>query len=237
MDKPAYPMRINKYLAHKGYATRAGADTLIKAGKVLLNGRQAVLGEKVQETDSVEVVKALKKTGYTYLACHKPKGVISHSPQKGETEARELTKVRGVFPVGRLDKDSHGLLILTNDGRITERLLNPAYTHEKEYEVRTKEKLPARFKEKMERGVLIEGYTTKECRIEIFSERGFKITLTEGKKHQIRRMCAALGLVVESLKRTRVMNILLGHTPEGTCRKIEGEELKTFLRSLDLNLG
>jgi 23S rRNA pseudouridine2604 synthase len=135
----------------------------------------------------------------------------------------------GFFPLGRLDKASHGLLILTNDGRITDALLNPKYFHEKEYVVRTKEKLRSSFKQKMEAGVNIEGYQTKKCQIKILGPNTFKIILTEGKKHQIRRMCSALFQEVADLKRERIMNIKLGNLKEKGLREIKEEELTTFL--------
>ena len=227
-----YPMRINKYLAHKNLCTRREADTLIAAGKVLINGTLAKLGDKVQETDDVQVRFRAKK--YRYYAYHKPRGVITHSAQEGEEEIADVSPVKGAFPVGRLDKDSSGLIILTDDGRITDKLLNPEYVHEKEYVVTTKEELKSNFKERMERGVDIEGYKTKECRVEVLDEKRFSVVLTEGKKHQIRRMCAALGYVVATLERKRIMNIHVSGLKPGAHRAIEGGELTTFLKSLNL---
>jgi len=171
---------------------------------------------------------------YRYYAYHKPRGVITHSAQEGEKEIADVSPVKGVFPIGRLDKDSSGLIILTDDGRITDKLLNPEYVHEKEYIVTTKEDLKSNFKERMERGVNIEGYTTKECRVTILGEKRFSIVLTEGKKHQIRRMCAALGYVVATLERVRVMNIHLSGLKPGTHRTISGAELNEFLRAIGL---
>ncbi len=236
MEKPEYPMRVNKYMGLKGLSTRAGADALIEAGLVFINGKRAVLGQKVTEADKVEI-KGKHQKAHTYIAYNKPRGIITHSAQKGEREiAGELpAKLKGVFPVGRLDKDSHGLIILTDDGRITERLLGPAHEHEKEYFVKTKEKLRSSFEKKMEAGVVIgKGEKTAPCKVHVFGERAFSVTLTEGKKHQIRRMCDALFQSVDSLQRTRVMNITLGKLKEGEYRKIEGEELKTFLGKLGL---
>lgn len=225
-----YPMRINKYLAHKNLCTRREADTLIAAGKVLINGVPAQLGDKVKETDDVQVRFRVKQ--YRYYAYHKPRGVITHSAQEGEKEIADVSSVKGVFPIGRLDKDSSGLIILTDDGRITDRLLNPDYVHEKEYIVTTKEQLKSNFKERMERGVDIEGYKTKECKVEVLGEKRFSIVLIEGKKHQIRRMCAALGYVVASLERTRIMNVHLSGLKTGSHRAITGSELTTFLKAL-----
>ena len=216
-------MRINKYLALKKISTRRGADELIKNKKVFINGKLALLGSKVDEKDKVEV------RGYTpeacvYFAYNKPAGIETSSPQA------EL------FSIGRLDKNSHGLLILTNDGRITDQLLNPKYVHEKEYLVKTKEKLRSNFKQKMEAGVNIEGYMTKKCSVKILNENTFRIVLTEGKKHQIRRMCSALFQEVADLKRERIMNIKLGNLKPNATREIRGEELETFLDSLNKKL-
>lgn len=217
-------MRINKYLALKKIATRRGADELIREKKVFINGKLAVLGSKVLEKDKVEVRGAAKKE-YKYFAYNKPIGVETDSPREG------------LFPLGRLDKASHGLLILTNDGRITDQLLNPKYFHEKEYLVKTKEKLRSSFKQKMEAGVRIEGpenYVTKPCKVKIINENAFRITLTEGKKHQIRRMCSALFQEVVDLKRERIMNIKLDKLGTNSLREIKGEELEIFLKSLSL---
>lgn len=223
-------MRINKYLAHKNYCTRREADTLITAGKVLINGKPAQLGDKVTEKDNVQVRFRVKK--YRYFAYNKPRGVITHSPEEDERDIRQSIPLVGVFPIGRLDKDSKGLIILTDDGRITDKLLNPDYTHEKEYIVSTTEELPANFKTKMEAGVNIEGYMTKPAVVKVLSPKKFSIVLTEGKKHQIRRMVAFFGLATASLERVRIMNIRLSGLKEGEYRPILGQELATFLKSL-----
>lgn len=218
------------------YCTRKDADTYIEQGLVSINGRKAVLGDKVQEKDKVEV--RIPKKAFRYLAYYKPRGVITHSAQKDinadEQEIKEILPVEGVFPVGRLDKDSYGLIILTDDGRLTEALLNPDNEHEKEYDVTVSTKLPSYFKGRLEAGIDIGGYTTKPCVIKIRGERTFTITITEGKKHQIRRMCGALGLSAIELKRMRILNIKLGALKSGQYRKISGEEMHTFLKSVGL---
>jgi 23S rRNA pseudouridine2604 synthase len=219
-----FPMRINKYLAHQKMTTRIGADKLVSAGLVFINGKRAVLGSKVGEKDKVEVKGQKNLPKYVYYAYNKPAGL----------ETPEISAVKGVFPIGRLDKDSHGLLILTNDGRITDLLLNPKYVHEKEYMVKTKEKLRGSFKQKMEAGVQIEDYKTRTCKVQIINENMFKVILTEGKKHQIRRMCSALFQEVADLKRTRIMNIELGKLGSNSTREIKGKELETFLKSMDI---
>jgi len=235
--KPAdeYPMRINKYLAHEGIATRRGADELIARGKILINGRVAVLGEKVNKGDKVELRGKTGTKKFLYFAYNKPVGVITHSPQMGEKDIKESAKLPSdVFPVGRLDKDSSGLIILTNDGRVTDRLLNPGYDHDKEYHVRTQEPLRDSFKKTMEAGVDIEGYLTKKCTVRKSSPKSFTITLTEGKKHQIRRMVSAMHNTVVELERTRILNIRLDNLAVGTWRRIEGDELATFLAQIGM---
>ncbi len=234
MEKPVYPMRINKYLALKKHSTRRGADELITEGKVFINGTRAVLGDKVLEQDRVEVRFRGKQKPYIYLAYNKPKGIITHSAKQGDRDIKQEVALKDIFPVGRLDKDSHGLMILTNDGRVTESLLGPSHSHEKEYVVKVKGKINENFKKKMEAGVQIEKEKTAKCKVELAGEKTFKIILTEGKKHQIRRMCSALFQEVEDLKRIRVMNIRLGDLLPGKYRNIEGKELETFLQSLDL---
>jgi 23S rRNA pseudouridine2604 synthase len=232
-----YPMRINKYLAFKKISTRRGADELIKNKKVFINGKLAVLGSKVNENDKIEVRGAqLKK--YIYLAYNKPIDIITHSPQSGEKDIRENIKnaniPKDIFPIGRLDKNSHGLIILTNDGRLTDQLLNPKFSHEKEYIVQTSNKLRSSFKAKMEKGVNIEGYITKPCKVKIINNFTFNIILTEGKKHQIRRMGSALFQGVADLKRIRIMNIQLGNLKPNNTKEIKGKELEVFLGSLGL---
>ena len=244
-------MRINKYLALKKISTRRGADELIKEKKVFINGKLATLGDKINEKDKVEIKGDKNPKIYVYFAYHKPIGIITHSPGEKETDIKENiqnSKIpKDVFPIGRLDKDSHGLIILTNDGRITDQLLNPKYIHEKEYIVKTSNKLRSNFKQKMEAGVNIEGqprvgsfsrveagYKTKKCKVQIINDFTFKITLTEGKKHQIRRMCSALFQEIADLKRTRIMNIKLDNLKPNTYREITGKELDIFLESLGM---
>jgi 23S rRNA pseudouridine2604 synthase len=225
-------MRINKYLAQKKYCTRREADELIAKGKVLLNGLPAKLGDKVLEKDVVEVRFRPKK--YRYFAYNKPPGIITHSPQDGEEDIAGSIDIKDVFPVGRLDKDSYGLIILTDDGRVTDALLNPEHAHEKEYEVTVATDIPKEFKRRMERGLDIGDHHTQACEVVMLGKRKFSITLTEGKKRQIRRMCGALGQGVVDLKRTRIANILLGGLKPGEYRRIEGDELRDFLTDIGL---
>lgn len=225
-------IRLNKYLAQQKIASRREADALIEKGLVLVNGKRAHLGDKVTDKDKVVIRGKAKEC--LYYAYNKPMGVITHSAQDDEEEIVEVDGLPGVYPVGRLDKGSHGLIILTNDGRITERLLSPEYAHEKEYVVKTGHDLRDSFKRNMEAGVDIGGYVTKKCNVKFLGERQFRITLTEGKKHQIRRMVDAMHNEVVDLQRVRVMNIKLGDLGENKNRKIEGAELKQFLTALGL---
>ncbi|HVM73280.1 MAG TPA: pseudouridine synthase [Candidatus Paceibacterota bacterium] len=233
-----FPMRINKYLALHNHGTRRGADELIEKGQVFINGTRAVLGDKVNESDTVDVKRSGKMPSYVYFAFNKPVGMITIAQNKGERDiVRSLPKdvmQFKVFPIGRLDKDSEGLIILTNDARVTDRLLNPKYEHEKTYEVTAKLPFRANFKEKMESGINIEGYLTKPARVQLQGDRRARITLTEGKTHQIRRMLVALFNEVVTLKRVSIMNIKLEKLAPGSWRKIEGKELEDFLKSLDL---
>lgn len=232
MEKSKYPIRINKYLASHNYSTRLGGDALVRNKQVKINNKPAVLGSKVNENDIVEVLNFKNPKTYHYYAYNKPAGIITHSPQMGERDIKQSIPLKGVAPIGRLDKNSSGLIILTDDGRITDRLLNPKFSHEKEYVVTTADKLRPSFKHYMETGVDIGGHVTKECKVTILNDFKFRIVLTEGKKHQIRRMCDALHNKVVNLQRVRIMNIKIGALAPGKYRSIESEELKTFLKSL-----
>lgn len=229
--------RINKYLAEHGYSTRRGADTLIAEGKVTINGRVAKLGDRVAEGANVEV-RGHDTKAFVYLAYYKPRGVVTHGAQGDEKEIKDLLARTHpeleVFPVGRLDKNSHGLILLTNDGRIVEPLLSPEHTHEKEYRVTVNERLRADFAELMSKGVDIGDYLTKPCTVKRLDKHTFTIILTEGKNHQIKRMASALGYTVRDLKRTRIMHIRLRRMRPGTFRYIKGEELMILLQSLGI---
>ncbi len=235
----SFPMRINKYLADSGVASRREADALIAAGKVLVNGVKATVGQKVNESDEVRLVGATGKKDY--LAYYKGRGIITHSPGPGEIDIASRLKrdysLTHVNPIGRLDKDSEGLIIISNDGRITAPLLNPESGIEKEYEVTVDKPLAPVFARIMAAGVDIEGYRTKPAKVKTSkaNPKRFTIIITEGKKHQIRRMCAALGYQVESLKRTRIGTVTLGKLKPNQFRKLQGDELKKFLDHLGMN--
>ncbi len=230
-----YPIRINKYLALKNYSTRKGADALVEGGFVTINGRKAILGDKVNERDEIIVTKNAPIKKYFYYAYNKPVG-ISTNKETGAKDILGTTKFpTKVFPIGRLDKDSHGLIILTNDGRVTDRLLSPKYKHEKEYIVAVEPNFTDKFLSLLQNGVHFDRYVSKKCKAWRKNKNTFHIILTEGKKRQIRRMCEALHHSVTDLERIRIMNIELDKTPLGEYREIEGGELKIFLKSLNLN--
>lgn len=229
-------MRINKYLAHTGVSSRREGDDLIAAGKITVNGKKAKMGQSITADDKVAVLGKTKAK--SYYAYYKGRGIITHSPAAHETDiATRLANDYGithVSPIGRLDKDSEGLMILSNDGRITGPLLDPESDHEKEYEVLVDKPLSGMFKRAMEAGVDIEGYRTKPAKLVASSknDKRFNLIITEGKKHQIRRMCAALGYQIQTLKRQRVMNIELGKLKPNQYRKLDGEELTELLKTL-----
>lgn len=234
-----FPMRLNKYLAHQHIASRREADELIAKGKVLVNGKRAVIGQQISESDVVTLSGTTKSK--EYYVYYKGRGVITHSPDESEIDiATRIAKDYGltnVSPIGRLDKDSEGLLILSNDGRITGPLLDPDSGIEKEYTVTVDKPLTPMFGRIMASGVDIEGYRTKPATIvpHRTNDKRFSIILTEGKKHQIRRMCAALGYQVQSLKRTRVAEVTLGKLKPNQYRKLHGTELDTFMKRLGVS--
>lgn len=230
--------RLNKYLAEENYASRRGADQLIESGLVFLNGKKAVLGDKVFPGDTVEV-KGRQAREFEYYAYYKPKGVVTIGAQEDEKEIKDVTDFPSdIFPLGRLDKDSEGLLIMTNDGRITEALLSPLRKHEKEYTVTVDKPVSHQLLVRLSHGVQIgktgttRNYKTKKTEVRRVDKDSFDIILREGKNRQIRRMCGAVGFQVKKLKRFRIMNITLGKLKQNTYRKLKGKELEEFLKAL-----
>jgi 23S rRNA pseudouridine2604 synthase len=238
MEHIEYPVRLNRYLYLKNYCSRRQADLHIEKGLVNINGKRAVLGQKVFEGDVIEIDAQIekKKENFVYFIFNKQAGIVTRNPQKSEKTISDVwvkAKQLNLHPIGSLDKASTGLVFLTNDTRIVDKLLSPKYHHEKEYRVRVDKTLPPSFAEKMSRGVNIEGYVTKKCEVEVTGDRSFKIILTEGKKHQIRRMCAALGFQVKELRRTRIMNLKLGaQLKEGQGRELTVTEKMVLLKEL-----
>lgn len=224
-------IRINKYLAMSGVCSRREADKLIEQGKVTVNGKIATPGDKVGVGDKVCVGK--KEVGTegkkVVLAFYKPRGVTCTEKDKhAEKIITDLVKypVRVTY-AGRLDKESEGLLLLTNDGDLIQTMMKGSNNHEKEYVVKTDKEITTEFISKMEQGVYLEELeiTTKPCKIKQVGRFTFHITLTQGVNRQIRRMCKTLGYEVQNLKRVRVMNITLEGLKNGEFRELSKEEL------------
>lgn len=234
-----FPMRLNKFLAVNGYATRRSADKLIEEKRVFVNGEVAELGQKVTETDVVEL-KDFTLKNHKYVLYNKPRGIVTHSPASFETDILTQIKddhsITGLFPIGRLDKESEGLILLTDDGRVTERMLSPEFGHEREYEVTVDKRVTQTFLNALSRGVNIEGYRTQEAKAELSKkdERMFTITLTEGKKHQIRRMCAKFGYQVVALKRIRMHILELKQLKPGAVYTLKKNEATKLVATLGL---
>ncbi len=218
--------RINVALRNTGKATRRESDELIEGGKVYVNGVKATLGMRVLPTDKIEIRG--KGKDYRYFIYNKPAGIVTTQPHDDEKDIVGTAKLpTKVFPIGRLDKESTGLIIMTNDGRITDDLLSPDKDHEKEYIVSVDKMVTRIFKEKMEKGVLIGGdqkmdqYKTRPCTVKLIGDKSFSIILTEGKNRQIRRMTEALGFTVMKLERTRIGKFMIGKLKPGEWREVK----------------
>ena len=230
-------MRINKYLAFHGVCSRREADVLIGEGRVRINGRAAVNGDRVSETDEVTLDEEPVRQADppVILLFNKPRGVVcSTRRQRDETTVTEYLHypVR-IFPVGRLDKDSEGLLLLTNRGELSDRILRGSNYHEKEYRVTVDRPVTDDFLLRMASGVPILNTVTRPCKVERTGKKSFRIILTQGLNRQIRRMCEVLGYQVLDLKRVRILNLELGDLKDGEYREIsrkEYEELKELTR-------
>ena len=222
--------RINKYLSEVGYCSRREADRLILEGEVTINGKIPEIGSKVEEFDQVEVKgqRIEKSTGQKkiYLAFNKPVGIVCTTDRKVEpNNVIDFIKYpKRIFPVGRLDKLSEGLIFLTNDGDIVNKILRARNNHEKEYIVKVNRPIKSDFIQSMSNGVEILGTITKDCFVKQLGPKKFQIVLTQGLNRQIRRMCESLGYKVKSLKRVRIMNIKLD-LPTGEYREFSKEEL------------
>lgn len=223
-------VRLNKYLSAQGICSRREADKYIEAGKVTINGRMAGMGEKVDGTEEIlfdgKAVSGAKEEKVV-LAMNKPAGIVCSSKEK-DNIIDYLKYPRRVYPVGRLDKDSTGLILLTNDGELMNEILKARNCHEKEYEVRVRERITADFIRGMSEGVWLSelGVKTRPCKVKKVDAYTFRIILTQGLNRQIRRMCAYFNFHVVTLKRIRIMNVQLGELKEGEWREIKGRELR-----------
>lgn len=229
-------VRINKYLSEVGYCSRRGADKLIQEGKVTINGKIPEMGTKVVEGDEVkvdgELVGKPNEQKHVYLAFNKPVGIVCTTDTRVEPDniVDFINYPKRIFPIGRLDKPSEGLIFLTNDGDIVNKILRARNNHEKEYIVTVNRPINKYFITKMSNGVPILDTVTRKCFVKQLGPKKFKIILTQGLNRQIRRMCEELGYRVSTLKRVRIMNISLD-IPVGEYREFTTEEF-TELKSL-----
>ena len=230
--------RINKYLSEVGFCSRRAADILIEEGKVTINGEITEIGSKVEEGDQVEVegqkiINSIKQKNI-YLAFNKPTGIVCTTDRRVEpNNIIDFIKYpKRIFPIGRLDKPSEGLIFLTNDGDIVNKILRSKNNHEKEYIVSVNRPINKDFIQRMSNGVEILDTITKNCFVKQLGQKKFKIILTQGLNRQIRRMCESLGYRVKSLKRVRIMNIKLD-VPTGKYREFTKEELIELNRLLE----
>jgi 23S rRNA pseudouridine2604 synthase len=241
-------MRLNNFISSTGLCSRRQADELIKQGKVKINGNIATIGLTVYAEDKVEVNGKLLKfeKTYIYIALNKPTGITCTTERHINGNIIDFVNhTERIFPIGRLDKDSEGLILLTNDGRIVNKILMNKNNHEKDYIVTVNKAITPSFIEGMSKGVRIYNpvkneYTlTDHCKIAKIDTRLFKITLSQGLNRQIRRMCTHFGYKVVKLKRIRIMNIELKNLPVGKWRNLTEEEVRNLLANiqLDLNIG
>lgn len=229
-------MRINKYISDAGKASRRGADKLIDAGRVTINGKKAAIGTQVNPGDQVAVdgnpIFIAKNN--IYMALNKPVGITSTTEKRVKGNIVDLVNHSiPVFHIGRLDKDSEGLILLTNDGDIVNEILSPENRHEKEYIVSVDRPITPEFLKNMSEGVKILGTMTLPCQIEQLSKHDFRLILTQGLNRQIRRMCEALGYNVYRLQRIRVMNIELNNLPVGQWRYLSKKEKSRLFQDLN----
>lgn len=230
-------VRLQKFLSSAGFCSRRRGEVLIREGRVRVNGQViSELGTKIDpDKDRVEVDGRIltQQQHYIYIALNKPRSYVTTCSQKNRKIVIDLVDIpERIYPVGRLDKDSTGLLLLTNDGNLHHHLLHPSFDHEKEYDVHVTEPISDDDLRRLASGVRILGAKTRKAPIERVSPKRFRIRLKEGRNRQIRRMVQKIGNRVTALKRIRVANIKLGNLPEGAWRYLTQKEIKTLLKSL-----
>jgi 23S rRNA pseudouridine2604 synthase len=232
-------IRLNKFLSDAGVCSRRAADRAIEAGEVLVNGEVAVMGQKVTSEDVVvfegkQVSNADKKP--VLIAYNKPAGIVCTAEKREKNNIIDhIAYPERIYPIGRLDKDSTGLILLTNQGDLVNRIMRAVNAHEKEYVVSVDKEIDGDFIKKMSEGVYLDELevTTRKCKVRKLSKKEFDIILTQGLNRQIRRMCQMLGYRVQTLKRIRIMNIELGDLEEDTYRDVTADEYKTLLSMLE----
>jgi len=231
--------RLNKYLSDAGVCSRRAADAAIEAGKVTVNGQIAQMGMKVSSDDLVMFEgKPVSNQGkrQILIAYNKPAGIVCTAEKREKNNIVDhINYPERIYPIGRLDKDSTGLILLTNQGELVNKIMRGVNAHEKEYIVTVDKDINADFIKKMQAGVYLDELevTTRKCQVTKLGPTKFKIILTQGLNRQIRRMCQALGYRVHSLKRVRIMNINLGDLKEDTYRDVSLHELKVLNKMLE----
>lgn len=227
-------VRINKYIASSGFCSRRRADELVESGKVMIDGKAAVNGSVVEDGQSVTIdgKEIIPEDNKIYIALHKPLGITCTTDRRDPSNIIDYLGMDDrVFPIGRLDKNSSGLILLTNDGDIVNKLLRAENGHEKEYQVRVDRKIEPGFKEKMEGGLVILGQKTLPCKVTVTGTHTFNIVLKQGLNRQIRRMCESLGYRVTKLRRIRFINITLGDMRPGDRRYLTRQEIRDLKSS------
>ena len=228
-------IRLNKAIGATGHCSRREADSLIEKGRVTVNGKTAVLGDRTMPGDEIRVDGKLitKNTNLVYLMLNKPVGITCTTDTRFDDNVVDFIKhPERIFPIGRLDKPSEGLLLLTNDGNIVNKILRAGNKHEKEYIVKVNRAVTDDFLKRMGSGIPILDTVTKRCKVERISRFEFRIVLVQGLNRQIRRMCEYLGYEVVALQRIRIMNLELGTLPVGKWRDLTKEELKVLKDSI-----
>jgi 23S rRNA pseudouridine2604 synthase len=228
-------IRINKFFTEQGICSRREADRLIESGAVTINGRVAKLGDRVSRTDVIARNGRVIPWGKApvYIKYHKPVGVTTTSePHVYRNIIAEIGYPERIFPIGRLDKDSSGLILLTNDGNIVNEILRTEFGHEREYVVEVDRPFDRRFLDQMAAGVEVLGAMTKPCKVSRVGSKRFRIILTEGRNRQIRRMCAALGYRVVNLHRVRIMHVTIDELAAGEWRELTAQERGKLLEAV-----
>ena len=228
-SKTQASINLNKYISSSGICSRREAEKFISEGRVTINGKPTQLGNRVAKRDVVKLDGRLvvPQNVTLYIALNKPVGIVSTTDEREPNNIiQHINYPDRLFPIGRLDKPSEGLIFLTNDGDIVNKILRAGNNHEKEYYVSVNKSITDDFVEKMGNGIPILGAVTKKCFVEKVSDKVFKIVLTHGLKRQIRRMCEYLGYEVTKLKRTRIMNVALGYLQPGDWRALTEEEMQ-----------
>ncbi|HLV49286.1 MAG TPA: 23S rRNA pseudouridine(2604) synthase RluF [Aliidiomarina sp.] len=230
--------RLNKFISESGFCSRREADGFIETGQVELNGKRAVVGEKVGPGDVVKVngslIKPTAKDNFVFIVLNKPVGIVSTTDSAEKANLVDFVKHKErIFPVGRLDKDSQGLLFMTSNGDLVNRILRAGNNHEKEYIVTVDKPITDEFLYGMGHGVPILGMMTKKCEVTPISRFVFRIVLVQGLNRQIRRMTEHFGYTVKKLERIRIMHIGLGDLPVGKWRDLSKEELDILLKAIE----